>query len=205
MNSHSSTTNRGRDYCDSQGFKEHHSFFNGAQCVASSTILRRHRCLQSNWLKVDNPQTWYMKASAQDKINFLLLFCLMHEGLFYYTLTNITPALRSTLRVIMLLAVVKTSHIDEYGIDVILEPFVEEMSKLESLRCVRVSTTIAILFLSLRRKASLSLSILPSYLQAFPSSYLQYSRPSLLAIPPSYLQYSRLSLLAIYSTAGLPS
>ena len=100
-----------------------------------------------------------MKASAQDKINFLLLFCLMHEGLFYYTLTNITPALRSTLRVIMLLAVVKTSHIDEYGIDVILEPFVEEMSKLESVRCVRVSITIASLFLSLKRKASLSLSM----------------------------------------------
>lgn len=55
-------------------------------------------------------------------------------GLFYYTLCNIDPALRAKLRTIMLVAIVETSHINQYGISEILEPFVQSMQQLESVR-----------------------------------------------------------------------
>lgn len=53
-------------------------------------------------------------------------------GMFYYTLTNIDPMLRSRLHAIMLLAVAKSQVINKYGVDIILKPFVEEMMELES-------------------------------------------------------------------------
>lgn len=46
------------------------------------------------------------------------------------------PALRAKLRAIMLVAIVKTSHINQYGIAEILEPFVESMQQLESVGSV---------------------------------------------------------------------
>ena len=52
--------------------------------------------------------------------------------MFYYTITNIDPILRSRLHTIMLLAVANSQVIDTYGIDEILRPFVEEMKELES-------------------------------------------------------------------------
>ena len=52
--------------------------------------------------------------------------------MFYYTITNIDPMLRSRLGAIMLLAVAKSEVISKYGIDEILKPFVEEMMELES-------------------------------------------------------------------------
>ena len=52
-------------------------------------------------------------------------------GLFYYTIGNLSPHLRSQLISIQLLAVVKTTNISKYGIDTILEPFMEELRILE--------------------------------------------------------------------------
>ena len=56
---------------------------------------------------------------------------LLIAGLFYYTLGNLHPKLRSTLDGINLLAIVKVSVIQTYGIDAILEPFVDAIRKLE--------------------------------------------------------------------------
>ena len=58
-------------------------------------------------------------------------------GVFYYSLANITPSLRSSLQSIQLIAVVKSSYIDLYGIDIILKPFMEDISRLEQV-CVCV-------------------------------------------------------------------
>ena len=55
-------------------------------------------------------------------------------GLFYFTLRNITPALQSKLKCILLLAVVESRLIKKYGLNTILEPFVESVMKLESVR-----------------------------------------------------------------------
>ena len=59
-----------------------------------------------------------------------LQYC-WHSGLFYYTLGNLDPKLRSTLDSIFLLAIAKVTAIQAHGIDVILEPFVEAVQKLE--------------------------------------------------------------------------
>jgi len=60
-------------------------------------------------------------------------------GLFYYTLCNIEPALRAKLRAIMLVAIVETAHINQYGIDEILKPFIESMQQLESVGLVTLN------------------------------------------------------------------
>ena len=52
-------------------------------------------------------------------------------GLFYYTLGNLPPRLRSALKSIQLLTVCKYTDIVHYGIDIILEPIVESVKQLE--------------------------------------------------------------------------
>jgi len=49
----------------------------------------------------------------------------------YYTLGNISPKHRSQLGAIQLLAVATSPVIKKYGIDSILEPFMEDLQKLE--------------------------------------------------------------------------
>lgn len=66
-------------------------------------------------------------------------YCMcIYVGLFYYTLGNIHPRLRSGLQTIQLLTVVKTTHITTYGIDTILEPFMEDIKKLEKVCILHV-------------------------------------------------------------------
>ena len=55
-------------------------------------------------------------------------------GLLYYTLGNIEPKLRSKLQSIQLLCIVKDVFVQQYGIDAILAPFVEEIKLLEDVR-----------------------------------------------------------------------
>ena len=55
-------------------------------------------------------------------------------GLLYYQVGNLSPYLQSTLRSIQVLAVTKVPFITKYRIDPILEPFVNDMKKLEQVR-----------------------------------------------------------------------
>ena len=50
-------------------------------------------------------------------------------GLFYYTLGNLPPRLRSALKSIQLLTVCKFTDIVHYGINTILEPIVESVKQ----------------------------------------------------------------------------
>ena len=59
------------------------------------------------------------------------MYCV---GAFYFTLGNLLPRNRSLLHSIQLVALVKSSIIQLYGIDVILEPFMESIRKLEEVR-----------------------------------------------------------------------
>ena len=59
---------------------------------------------------------------------------LGHVCLFYYTIGNLSPYLRSQLISIQLLAVAKTTVINKYGIDTILEPFMKELRILEEVK-----------------------------------------------------------------------
>ena len=60
----------------------------------------------------------------------------MHIGLFYYALGNMEPRLRSPLNSIQLVSVVKTCYMDKYGINEILQPFIADVARLESVRFV---------------------------------------------------------------------
>ena len=52
-------------------------------------------------------------------------------GTLYYTLGNLDPKLRSTLKSIHLLGIVHHSVINRYRIEIILNPVVEAVKKLE--------------------------------------------------------------------------
>ena len=54
----------------------------------------------------------------------------MFKGMFYFTLGNLSPRFRSHLSSIQLMALVKSSFITAYGMDAILQPFVDDMKKL---------------------------------------------------------------------------
>jgi hypothetical protein len=51
-------------------------------------------------------------------------------GMFYWTLGNIRPCLRSTLKSIHLIAVAKTAHIRANGLPILLENFITSLNKL---------------------------------------------------------------------------
>lgn len=51
--------------------------------------------------------------------------------MFYFMLGNLSPHLRSQLRSIQLLAVAKSSVVEKYGVDTLLEPFMRDLKILE--------------------------------------------------------------------------
>lgn len=64
-------------------------------------------------------------------VSLLIVYMCIHtSGAFYFTIGNCSPRLRSKLRSIQLLALVKSSHIKMYGINAVLKPIVEDLQKL---------------------------------------------------------------------------
>ena len=63
-----------------------------------------------------------------------MVYCFTSTGAFYYLLGNLHPRLRSRINTIQLLALAKCITISEYGIDRILEPVIEDIRKLESVK-----------------------------------------------------------------------
>jgi len=53
-----------------------------------------------------------------------------YVGIFYYTLANLNPALRSTHQCIQLIAVVTSSILHKHGFEITLRPFVDDVNKL---------------------------------------------------------------------------
>ena len=58
----------------------------------------------------------------------------MYIGLFYYTLGNIRPSYRSTLKAIQLVCIFKVQDLQEVGINKILSPFVDDLKLLEQVK-----------------------------------------------------------------------
>lgn len=56
--------------------------------------------------------------------------CMHFIGMFYYTLGNLRPELRSTHRAVQLIACVTSPNIKKYGFDPILRPFIDDVNKL---------------------------------------------------------------------------
>ena len=65
-----------------------------------------------------------------------LLFSLLRIGAFYLLVGNVRPHLRSKIHNIQLLLLAKYTTIVEFGIDRMLEPVVEDIRKLESVRYI---------------------------------------------------------------------
>ena len=51
-------------------------------------------------------------------------------ALFYFTLANIRPQLRSTLKTVQLIAAVANGNLKQYGFGPILKPFIDDVNKL---------------------------------------------------------------------------
>ena len=60
-----------------------------------------------------------------------LVFC---QGMFYYTIGNIRPELRSSQRAVQLIACAYSAHIERYGLECILEPFINDVNALAKVR-----------------------------------------------------------------------
>ena len=94
-----------RDYCNGSFCKNYPLLFSD-----DSTALQI--IAYFNELEVTNPIGSYVTTHK--------LGCL-------FTLDNIRPMYRSTLKAIFLLAVACSQDIDRYGIDAILQPFVDDL------------------------------------------------------------------------------
>ena len=51
-------------------------------------------------------------------------------GCFYYVLSNLLPERRSRVEALQVIAVAKTKDIKEYGVDLLLQPFVDDINTL---------------------------------------------------------------------------
>lgn len=55
-------------------------------------------------------------------------------GAFYFVLGNLRPQYRSVINIIQLVALFRTSLISTYGMDRILQPFMRDLNRLESVQ-----------------------------------------------------------------------
>ena len=62
---------------------------------------------------------------------------ILFVGLFYYTLGNLPPRVCSKLNSIQLVTICNSKDVDTYGIDKILEPFIEAIQALEKVIAVK--------------------------------------------------------------------
>ena len=72
-----------------------------------------------------------MKEGHKHVIKWLVIFSFLISGLVYYTLGNLHPELRSSLKSIQLLCAVKYSFVVKYGLNEIFKPVVEAILELE--------------------------------------------------------------------------
>ena len=61
----------------------------------------------------------------------IIYFSIIFSGAFYYTLGNIRPEKRSHVNAIQLLALTNSKHVEQYGVDSVLERFLLDLSELE--------------------------------------------------------------------------
>ena len=74
-----------------------------------------------------NSQNWYSHGVKDVPVDNVLITA----GVFYFQLGNLSPKFRSSLSSIHLVSIAKSSVIQKYGPDKILEPFMDDITKLE--------------------------------------------------------------------------
>lgn len=114
------------DYCDGLAY-QHHPLF-------STTDNSLEIMAYYDDVEVCNPLG---SRSKKHKLGIVvMLLCmkynyLLYVALFYYTLGNIPPKYRSSLRAIQLLAVLKSNDLQLYGPDKVIEPLMNAVKMLE--------------------------------------------------------------------------
>ena len=114
------------DYCDGSVYKNHRLYSLDEQ---SLQIMMYY-----DDVEVCNPLgSRAKKHKLGEEKTQCLCICYYKDttALFYYTLGNISPRYRSSLRAIQLLAVLKTSDLQKYGCRKVLEQFMDDIKLLE--------------------------------------------------------------------------
>ena len=118
------------DFCDGDACKSHPLFSRDPQALQILLVY--------DDLEVVNPLGSrtkvhklgeHMCATVYEHLACYVYFSL--SVVFYYTLANISPQYRSSLNMIQLIALVKSDDVSYYGIDKILQPFMDDLAKLE--------------------------------------------------------------------------
>ena len=60
-----------------------------------------------------------------------MLYNINYTGCFYFTIGNLSPCLRSSLKAIQIVALAQVNKIQKYGIAEILNPIIKDIAKLE--------------------------------------------------------------------------
>lgn len=116
------------DYCDGSVFRSH-PLFSSPSKYPSLEIIAYY-----DDVEVCNPLGSRAKKHKLGTVSFRVcaLFRISNlTALFYYTLGNISPKYRSTLRCVQLLAVLKSNQLQEYGVSAVLQPFMEDLCSIE--------------------------------------------------------------------------
>ena len=132
------------DACDGQIFKEHPLF--------SNNPLAFQLFIYFDEVEVCNPigHARGIHKLGQYTIELLLqvlyppIYVLL-TGLFYYTLGNLEPRFRSSLKSIQLIAVVTTKNLNEYGFEKVLRPFIKDMNMLSKVILYSILIVIVVL------------------------------------------------------------
>ena len=118
------------DYCDGTLF-QNHPLFRDNNCRENSLSLQF--IIYYDDVEVVNPLgsrrgKYKLGMHSEPTLIKFTFVCLI--ALFYYTLGNIRPKYRSTLRAIQLIAVVTYPLLKEYGFESVLQPFIKDMNEL---------------------------------------------------------------------------
>lgn len=158
MRGHTRTDGMMEDYCDGADFKQHPLFSKQSTslqimlyydeleiCNPLGSKVKTHKL----GIKVSIFAIMYLciyisklyGIPLKITLNFRAFFLWNLEffntvGILYYQVGNLSPYLRSKLISIQVVAVAKVPIIMKYGIDCILEPFINDMKKLEQVRLV---------------------------------------------------------------------
>ena len=112
------------DYCDGVLFKNHRLY--SIEPHALQIILYYDE------LELCNPLGTSAKIHKIGKFGvYLKSFIFTTKGVFYYQLGNLSPEFRGSLSSIHLVSIAKSSVIQKYGPDKILEPFMADIKELE--------------------------------------------------------------------------
>ena len=150
MRRHSRCDDFIEDFCDAEAYKEHPLF---SKCDMALEIMFYYDDVEisgqglryTNLVSLDVHSFYSSNVASSHKSLFFGI------ALFYYTLGDLPPKHRSALHLIQLVAVVRHSYVKKYGFQTILEPFMEDIKRLESvcenLSCTHTCTCVCMLVL----------------------------------------------------------